>query len=813
MNNMTTIAWLTALASFSVSAADLSAFPPTRIASGGFGSISPVALSQLDITDDNARLYQSGFDNYRLTGDLMQHAVASTGSPSINWSAASTGIPSIPTDRMVIKGSDSSFNLCGVAQGSIACSSSLGPIIHSNPVYVGKPPFSYDFNGYASYTASQASRSGRIYAGANDGMLHAFDMTGMETFGYIPSMVESSLPSYEAGDSPYFVDGPLVTGDAYHTSFTTSGNWKTLLLGGLGAGGQGYFALDVTTPVANGAAVSTVAATKQWEFTPAGIGYTYGAPIIGRTNLSTNWVLIAANGYKAGGEPILYVRDINTPATVIRDFDTLEVPIASPTGNGLSSPSAIDIDGDAIVDYVYAGDLNGNLWRFDLTDATASNWSATKLFTATDGSNPQPILAAPELALLPGDKVMVYIGTGDYLGVSSATQHSLYAIKDTPTASVATAYTRSNLQARATSVTSNSNYLTVDESAAPNSSDIDWSTQQGWYLDLGSNEHILQRAVLYNGRIQFMSHNPSVGDNWFIQLDWEDGRLPDGVTFDTNADGALSAADNIGYVSGSNPGALVVAEKLTADLISGPTLARKAELALAFFNQWHSGTGDSVTTGVLAPKSCTSMGFDRFDFTTAPAPTNYSIKFIAHLTNDPADDIWIMRSGMNGAARTIGSTQTPPPGSGERGAGTGTTTAGNQSWSGLTMYLGDPGSDRVSMNVEYEGPYQINSFTIVFGNNKLRRIHDGVATCNCTGRFHICDIASNRIDYGTSNVGVSAINLGSGWTLNSSSTPFHSGSDKTVTTPGADANGSVGSTTQPLQNIQTGRLLWRELLF
>ncbi|WP_210396897.1 pilus assembly protein [Motiliproteus sediminis] len=835
-------------------AADLSSFPPT---STPFGSIAPPALTGSTISDGNQKLYRVWFDNVTLEGDLLRHAIDSGGAvtSTADWSAAAALDARSYDSRIVFKGSDGSYDLCTTTASNLEkyiCgdntnelsvggtaayrdrSSKLGTLIHANPAFVGKPTERYTFDDYLSFVNTHQNRAKRIYAGANDGMLHAFDDSGNEVFGFIPSLIESGLSNWAASTSShsYSVDGPLVVNDAHHNSFTTSTKWKTLLVGALGSGGKGYFALDVTTPKTSSDSISTIAGSKMWEFAPTGIGYTYGAPIIARSNAnSSNWVLIAPNGYDTGGEPILYIRDINSPTTVIKDFDNLLTPSTAPQGNGLSSPRGIDVNADHKVDYVYAGDLDGNVWRFDLTSSTASSWSATKVFTAADSSsNPQPILTAPEIGALPDGSLMVFIATGDPYGISSAATHTLYAFKDTPTAALGSPYARANLQQRTLTLTSNSNYKTVDESSSPNNSAVNWSTQKGWYLDLAADEHILQPPQLHDSRIQFMIHDLGTGDNWLTHLEYTDGRLPDEVVFDRNGDDVLSPVyDNVDYVDGTDTGDLVIAMRINADLTSGPAIAERDSSALSYVNLWNQGmagsAGTTTTTTTYAAASCSVMTFNRlrvvnddinvtFTFTGYTAEGNIE----ASITVDPEE------KDDNARSPGLGSY----PSSAGAGTGVNTTTGNTENWFGLDLQvLADTvGSNDTRLQVTYHGPYRVNGFTLA-SSSKIHRIDDeddaAIKTCQCSSANYDtkscsgctdCQERTSRYDYDTAKSSVTF--TGKSWSdLNKSNsyTPTTTTTTTTGATTATAASGNQGSQLQSGDDSATGRIRWRELTF
>jgi len=340
----------------------------------------------------------------------------------------------------------------------------LGDIVNSDPIYVGTADLGYsnlagvEGSSYTTFRASTTYKNRRpmLYVGANDGMLHGFDARensgsvttgGSEIFAYVPNALFPELskltsPTYS---HQYFVDGAATAGDVYYSS-----EWHTLVAGVTGAGGKAVFALDVTNPDTFGAA------SALWEFTStdttygADLGYTLSQPVIARMH-NNKWAVIVANGYgSSNGSAVLFVLDAETGA-VIQKIDTLATG-----GNGLSSPVAADLNGDNIVDTIYAGDLKGNLWEFDVSSATAGSWSVANsgspLFVActTTGTscasgNLQPITAKPSIGKVGASQasgVMVYFGTGKYfestdniVGTSPQVQ-SFYGIWDDDTGTI-----------------------------------------------------------------------------------------------------------------------------------------------------------------------------------------------------------------------------------------------------------------------------------------------------------------------------------------------------------------------------------------
>jgi type IV pilus assembly protein PilY1 len=310
-------------------------------------------------------------------------------------------------------------------------SSKLGDIVHSSPVL----------------------EEDVLYVGANDGMLHAFEIQsnqdgeikGDEIFAYIPNVVIENLlaladPGYR---HKYYVD--LTPTVAKGNGLLGGDDFETILVGGLGKGGKGYFALDISDP-------GSMSAEKVlWEFPNAvsqddidDIGFSFSRPLVVRTNSLTDdetWVVIFGNGYdSANGNAALYLLNPKTGDIIkkmVADNPTID------SGNGLSSPIAVDVNADEKVDFVYAGDLKGNMWKFDLTGPNAVEWKVgyndgaydQPVFKAQgpDGTV-QPITTKPEVMLHPnGHGLMVLFGTGQFLGNSDLTNRrtqSVYGIWD-----------------------------------------------------------------------------------------------------------------------------------------------------------------------------------------------------------------------------------------------------------------------------------------------------------------------------------------------------------------------------------------------
>ena len=334
----------------------------------------------------------------------------------------------------------------------------LGDIINSAPAYVGNPEFLYpDWlepnNKYSTFRRNpdgdgvtkkigslELYRTPMLYVGSNDGMLHAFNVDpaitgtanfGLEVFAYVPTQAMKKLPDIANKNykHAYSVDGSPEVADAYFND-----RWHTVLTSGMNGGGQGIFALDVSNPNAYNTEAAA-AATVLWEFTDADdadLGYTFGKPTIAKAN-NGKWVAIFGNGYNntvadgqvGSGSALIYIVDLETGA-LLQKIDTQMNALATP--NGMSTPTTVDLDGDYLADAVYAGDLEGNMWKFDISSANPAQWGVayktgstpTPLYTACatvvcSTTNRQPISVKPQIGFNKGATgLLIYFGTGTY---------------------------------------------------------------------------------------------------------------------------------------------------------------------------------------------------------------------------------------------------------------------------------------------------------------------------------------------------------------------------------------------------------------
>lgn len=460
----------------------------------------------------------------------------------------------------------------------------LGDIVDSTPLYVGPPdriyPDALEPAPYSAFRTLYKNRTPVLYVGANDGLLHAFNAkTGYELFAYAPAILfpELSQLTDPAYAHHFYVDGSPSEGDAYFNS-----SWHSVLVGGLDGGGQGIYALDVTNPA--GFSEANAANMVLWEFTDVNhpdLGDTFSQPQIVRMN-NGEWVAIFGNGYNntvadghasTTGDAVLYVVDIGTGALIAK-LDTGVGSSQDPLGlnrpNGLATVTPVDIDGNHTVDYIYAGDLFGNLWKFDMTSTNPAKWTVvskgnvpTPLFVAKDAlGNRQPITTAPVVNFHPTRPgLLIGFGTGKYLEMSDLTdtsQQTMYVVWDRMESTITT-INRSVLKQQQVLATNSSQFGPVNARVTTNYN-FQWylgaglpsgvSQYLGWYINLpDAGERLIYTPILRAGRLIFNTVVPNNdpcqagGYSWLNELDFATGKRLSFSPFDYNGDGVFNGAD------------------------------------------------------------------------------------------------------------------------------------------------------------------------------------------------------------------------------------------------------------------------------
>jgi type IV pilus assembly protein PilY1 len=439
----------------------------------------------------------------------------------------------------------------------------LGDIVDSAPLYIAGPAGPWQQGSYIGFQANYANREPIVYVGANDGMLHAFDAaTGVEKFAYIPRGVYANLellvnPYYNSVHH-FYVDGSPQGADV---QFASDQSWHTLLVGGEAAGGNSIYAIDVTNP----GAITTEVALSQavlWDFTDGNMGDTYSAPIAVST--AAGFAIVFGNGYDSPtGAPFLYALNPQSGAIMAKINLCGAVPtacnLAAP--NGLSSVAAMNTSGllSQPSNVLYAGDLQGNLWRVDISSANPANWTVSVLFQATDGSgNPQPITVTPALSLNPLVPAlkgsMVYFGTGQFLSVAdlgNTQTQTVYGVFDSGTPS-ASPLTRANLTQQTMSsvaVTTTAGFATVIRLLSGNP--VVLPSTKGWYVDLSLDpgERVVTDPSLFNGTLQLTTYQPNSnpcvagGQAYYMVFNYATGGATTVPQFDWNGNNAVTSAD------------------------------------------------------------------------------------------------------------------------------------------------------------------------------------------------------------------------------------------------------------------------------
>ena len=534
----------------------------------------------------------------------------------------------------------------------------LGDIVDSAPVYVSDTDYGYaslagtEGSSYNTFLNSSAyiNRTAMLYAGANDGMLHGFNASntgGQEVFAYVPNALYPKLSQLTSPNyvHQFYVDGMSGVGDFYDGAA-----WHTLLAGATGAGGKALFALDVTDP-ANFSASKVL-----WEFSntvqpaPAAcgtwapntnydidllgnldghLGYTLGQPLVVRLQ-NGQWVVLAANGYNSNnGHAVLFIIDAKS-GCLIQKIDTVSADTSGlATVNGLSSPIAIDTNNDLSVDTVYAGDLHGNFWKFDLSGVAGSYPAPSAPFFVActipgscAAANRQAITAKPTVGPAGGVGTdqnnvgwMVYFGTGQYFapgdnvvganpqvqsfyglwdqGSSIADRALLQAQTITYQGVGTLACTLTNTCPTGTPTTTTNSITVVSKNpVCYATSSVGCTTssplKKGWVLDLiystAQGERVVSAPLVTNGLVVFATLIPSPdqctagGTSNLFEVGALSGGQSSFAPFDINGDGVVNPLDQVvingvpQYVSGINLGVGIIN---TPTIIVGPTVNYK----------------------------------------------------------------------------------------------------------------------------------------------------------------------------------------------------------------------------------------------
>lgn len=620
------------------SAADTNAFATalseTLAVIESSASTAATATSNTTRLNSESLLYQASFDSSNWTGDMLafeidQKRTNADGTLNKNYGRplatekwkASDGIPSAATRTLVTHdpeggaGVDFTWtdltsdqktalsggeDLVGWVRGDQTLeggtfrtrASIMGDVVNSDPIAVGQEDYNYalaasltdeERTKYATRRAKDeyTNRKGALFFGANDGIFHAIDAkTGDELFGYVPNAIFPALPSLAAPgyNHRYFVDGAPRVSDAL-----VGGDWKTVLVSSTGAGGKAYFALNVED------AHTFSKSDVMWEVSAdmsefAELGYAMGQAAIVRTE-SGNWVAIIGNGYNSTSQQArLLVVELET-GKLLREINTGAGDLATP--NGLATPIAVDANRNGSTDLVYAGDLQGNVWKFDFTASDPNDWQIAfggkPLFTATDkNDNPQPITSKPQVGTHADGGLILYFGTGKFFeGGDNADNsvQSLYGVRDecglsidscdVPTSSAKVL--RSNLLEQTITFEGPDTYGNATWEVRQFSQNTPSTSHRGFFVDLAYQgnalgERILATPLLWSDRVIFVTAIPEVdsclggGSSWIIELSPDTGGRTAFNVFDLAGDGSYGGSND-------NPNLIVNGRKVVGGMI------------------------------------------------------------------------------------------------------------------------------------------------------------------------------------------------------------------------------------------------------
>lgn len=595
-------------------------------------TLGSLDFNNYDLASGGSIAYRGDYIRATWDGDLVAHNIGTTGAASVKWqahkvvaaqnwnsgrkiftsSASGTGVPfrwsgtATPTAAQLAQLGDAangpkvldylrgdasnektSANPAGVFRERY---SKIGAVIRSRPRY-------FD---HGSDTAGDARE--RVYVGANDGMLHAFDAaTGSEVFAYIPSMLFSKLKDLSI-PSPttfkYYVDGSFDIG----TLKKAGGTKVDVLVGALGAGGKGVYGLEIDPAPSSETAAAAMAKFEITDATSgfANLGNVHGVVKLVKLN-SGSYAALVPNGVNSTtGVSSLFVINPFTGAKIA------EISAGGGPDNGLSGVTAVDRDGNGTADVVYAGDLKGTLWKFDLS-ATTLPTAGTALFTPATGTA-RPITATPSVIRHPAGGVMVNFATGqvfDSADLSTTANEYIYGIRDSATATGSTLLEPS-LSEKSVTFGTLTTRVRVSTSAAAAAAG---TTPKGWRITLSGGERVLGGSTFTNsGRYVLTTSVPNAGTSqgsWLLQIDALTGERPSEPFFDLNSDGVINTTGDSDRVSHTESSATTMIAPSGRFLGSGvwsqPVLAQiSSTVTLPYFN-FNSNRLLQPTTTVTAP--------------------------------------------------------------------------------------------------------------------------------------------------------------------------------------------------------------------
>ena len=490
--------------------------------------------------------------------------------------------------------------------------------ITTSPLYIGPPRELFStLAGYGGFRLAMSTRAGVIATPANDGILHFFAASdGSESMGYIPSMVIDKLNqlTVRAYQHTYFLDGEMTAASAQvdptHADCddtvvdgelvnVSACDWRTVLTGGGGAGFEGLFALDMTSPGYTGSKVL-------FEKTGGDFGHIYGAPRVAPlgTIAAPDWYIFTGNGYKtrcSGINNSVCDTDTNHPTALLMvslaNSDTVH-SIDTGTNGGLSAPVLVNTDdSDVLPEIAFAGDINGDLWMFRLDKDSPGDTEHVKVF---NGVADQPITNTPAVVKHPNSQLggyIVYFGTGSIFSQYDALndglanngdpedpddytrKQAMYGIHikrswiegtetvtaldsddlqvqtlNDPASPITATYTIDGVT-RTRVLRTTPNDLPVNYVCSAGDTDCADNLYSGWKLNFPiCGERLVGAPFVRAGRVQFVTNNPTgthcggtalTGDSWMMSLNYLTGASANEIAFNLNGDSYLNALDTV----------------------------------------------------------------------------------------------------------------------------------------------------------------------------------------------------------------------------------------------------------------------------
>ena len=433
----------------------------------------------------------------------------------------------------------------------------LADIYHSDLIIVGKPDASTADTGNSNFNKTDAyyrvqnnynvfksnkcgtkncsQRTEVVIAGANNGILHAFRASdGEELWGYIPPIVFENLeriPSSKANttNSVYGVDGsPVVKDIFFDDTGTGTKRWRTVLISGVGAGGKGFFALDITDidnpkhlfAIQNDFTNSIV---KYWDSTEtlqqygyAGgsiisdfdyrkLGETWSTPRIIKIKVSGSekWVAVFGAGFNGATNPnygsAVFVVDIENGGKLLKKIDIADLSSSNIVNSLPADLRVITANGTEKADYigamVYAPDIEGKITKINLTDVGTLYDQTTFFNVEANSSNGRYLYKSPEATFNSDGNLWLYFGTGNTQKLqeqSNSVQNRLYGIKDTD-------FPRFN------QINKNTIAYCANSSCP--------TAHQGWYVNLTKSRKLTAEPTIDRDRVYFPIYEPTTGSN------------------------------------------------------------------------------------------------------------------------------------------------------------------------------------------------------------------------------------------------------------------------------------------------------------